>query len=444
MINLSKLEKGDISKINLQSTFVFQTEYKGVSQRHFLKPRRNEAGFVLSAIDSNGVHRTITTLENPYAGHDTGAGNRWAERAVSDLLESMYQIITPAQDRKKREFLAKIKSVPIIEYANMLGFTVIKRGHYYSTKEHDSLSIDPESNYYWRNSQIRETGKVERGSIIDFAMYYDPSIHNKGEAFSKLAKMVNFTEPFLAIQRPQKDKGPVELEIPSHGDTMKHAIAYLEKTRKIDHDIVQWFIDNKRLYEDNFHNCVFVSFDKNGKENFICKRGTNTYKRFVGDAEGCDYNTCYFINNHAKTLISSEAVIDEMSIMSLLKSKGRDLKDYNYHALSGCDKWESVLYILEHNPNIDTLVLGYDNDDTGLSTNLVVKKALEEKKWPGKIIDFIPEKEKDWNKEWQTFFEPPKEVVQLDNLEKRAPEKQEPPQSKKQQREIYHSRELGR
>lgn len=59
---------------------------------------------------------------------------------------------------------------------------------------------------------------------------------------------------------------------------MRRAYAYLIKTRYIDQDVVQDFVNQKMLYQDQRGNCVFVSYDKDKQPVFACKRGTNTEK----------------------------------------------------------------------------------------------------------------------------------------------------------------------
>ena len=45
------------------------------------------------------------------------------------------------------------KTAPILDVANMTGLTIIKRGRYYTSKEHDSLVIDTKKNFFYHNSQ---------------------------------------------------------------------------------------------------------------------------------------------------------------------------------------------------------------------------------------------------------------------------------------------------
>ena len=49
-------------------------------------------------------------------------------------------------------------------------------------------------------------------------------------------------------------------------------------------------------------------------------------------------------------MIVTESVIDAMSIMSILKGQGKDYKQYDYLPLSGTDKHESLLTLLDKTP----------------------------------------------------------------------------------------------
>lgn len=78
-------------------------------------------------------------------------------------------------NEKKRQFadqLRQIKSqVSIIEYAQIMGYTPIRKGKYYSLKEHDSVIIDPVGNMFWRNAYRGEPHWC--GSIIDFICHFE-------------------------------------------------------------------------------------------------------------------------------------------------------------------------------------------------------------------------------------------------------------------------------
>ena len=95
------------------------------------------------------------------------------------------------------------------------------------------------------------------------------------------------------------------------------------------------------------------------------KRGTNTYKRFVGDVYGCNYEKGFYIDNHAPNMIVTESVIDAMSVMTILKDNGQDYKAYDYLPMAGATKFEAVEHALNQSSK-DHVLLALDNDKGGL------------------------------------------------------------------------------
>ena len=197
--------------------------------------------------------------------------------------------------------LEKLKDISIVDYAERIGLTPIRVGSYYSLKEHDSVRINPHRNVFFRNS----TG--EKGSIIDFVMAM------RGVSFGAAIKELNgnFGSLELIEKRemnyPDKDK-PTSLQLPKKAADMKNVFAYLVKTRCISQKLVQELVDRDMLYQDDINNCVFVSRNEENVAVFVTIRGTNTYKRWVGDVSGCDYSHSFFIDNGADKLVVAESV----------------------------------------------------------------------------------------------------------------------------------------
>ena len=67
---------------------------------------------------------------------------------------------------------------------------------------------------------------------------------------------------------------------------------------------MQEMVNRRQLYQDTHGNCVFLSYEsgEDGKAVFACRRGTNTFKPFYGDVEGCDYSKCFYFDNQAEKL----------------------------------------------------------------------------------------------------------------------------------------------
>lgn len=289
----------------------------------------------------------------------------------------------------KKNIIEEVKRIPIIKYASIIGYTPIKIGNYYTLKEADSVRIDTEKNCFFRNSN------GANGSIIDFAMEFEnKDIKDVIQELSSLAGLSEIeTEPVYF--KPQKEKQEVTFELPKRTKDIKNVYAYLVNTRRIDKDIVNDFIRNKNLYQDEHKNCVFVSYNKDGQPDFANKRGSNTHKRFVADVPGSNYNNCFFINNNADTLVITESVIDAMSVMTITKQNGGNYKNFNYLALSGTTKYPAIQNQLKQNPNINKIILALDNDNAGKTACINIQADLKD--WNGKIIEHLPTKAKDWN-----------------------------------------------
>lgn len=281
----------------------------------------------------------------------------------------------------------QIKRISIVDYAEEIGFHPYKIGHYYSLKEHDSVRIDPDKNIFVQNS----TGAG--GSVIDFAMTFQGM--DLKHAIRTLGGRTSSGHEKTEPEPGARKEKIVDLKLPEKDSTMKNIFAYLIKTRGIDQTIVQEMVLRKALYQDIHKNCVFVSRNDTGRPVFASIRGTNTYKKFVADAFGCDYSYGLFLSNGGNRLIVTESAIDAMSIMNLLEIGGMDHKAYDYLALSGCGKTEVIeTHLRNHDYRIVDLCL--DNDEAGKrAANALAVRIKEISK--AAVYTELPGNEKDYN-----------------------------------------------
>lgn len=297
--------------------------------------------------------------------------------------------------------LKEIKErVKIIDYAASLGFHPYKVGKYFTLKEHDSVRIDPVRNLFTRNS----TG--ESGSVIDFAMCFTGLELN--DAIKELSRYCGIEtrssfkeesdERYSEMGNKEKNRNTF-LELPAKAQSYRNVYAYLLKTRCINKDIVDSMIQNKTLYQDLHNNCVFVGYNDEGLPAAGCVRGTNTFKRFVGDISGSDYNYGFFIpgteQDSNKTLLITESVIDMMSYYSL---NGNTFK-YDSLSLLGVGKLDAAFYHLEKG-EYEKVIIGLDNDDPGYEAALLLKKEIVEKGYlsSDQVYIDVPAA-KDWNEQ---------------------------------------------
>ena len=298
-------------------------------------------------------------------------------------------------------FLDNIKAIPITDYAQRCGYTLIRKGNrYISLKEHDSVMIDVFRNCFWRNSTFQKGMKGGAGSVIDFAMEFNGFDLNK--ALRELAVMygiegdkkteVTYNKSPLPSLPKKRDIG--DLALPPKAEGMKEVFHYLLKERKIDISVVRYFVAKKMLYQDAKHNnCVFIS------HKFGCIRSTSG-KKYAFDLEGCDYNECFFFrpSESAKTLVVAESVIDIMSIMTQFVKEKRKYTNYCYLALAGTNKIPSLFYHLEKEKDIDCIMLAFDNDSAGEKATTVALERLKAINYKGCIELYVaPNGEKDWN-----------------------------------------------
>lgn len=292
-------------------------------------------------------------------------------------------------------------NIPIQDYAASRGFQICKKGSYYQIigekgkSDFSSVMINSKTNRYARYAYSKE-----QKSIIDFVMELDNC--DVQSAINKLRPLIDTYDLAQAhISKTTKTHENKKLVLPERADTIRNVYAYLTKTRYINKNIVDNFIWNNNLYQDSRNNCVFVSYDRQGSAKFCNKRGSNTKSDFKQDMPGSDYEHGFFIDNGSNTLVVTEAVIDCMSVMSIMEDSGKRINKYSYVSLSGNCKWEAVGNILKENPCINTVVLSCDNDEKGFMAMDNIKELIKAEYPSVNYEYFLPKTEKDWNEQLQ-------------------------------------------
>ena len=287
-------------------------------------------------------------------------------------------------------------NISILDVASRLGYTPVRKGKYYSLKEHDSVIIDIKKNCYWQNSIAGSGTSIgQGGSVIDFAINLGRM--DLKEALTYLTNELNSdfnikeNKPNI-INNPSKNSKNTFI-LPDRANNERYVIAYLNKTRKIDVKIIKELIKTGNIYQDKHNNCVFVGFNSDNQPIFATKRGTNTYKPFYGDVAGSDYNTCWHINNNSSSLIVTEAVIDALSLMTL---NGKANKQYDYLALGGVGKWKAIETHLTQK-TYKMVIIATDNDNSGQEAASIIQNYIETNYSNIQTMKAFPPAGKDWN-----------------------------------------------
>ncbi|GHV18078.1 hypothetical protein FACS189425_05850 [Clostridia bacterium] len=142
----------------------------------------------------------------------------------------------------------------------------------------------------------------------------------------------------------------------------RRLFAYLCNNRGCDAALVQTFVDEKLLYQDERGNCVFVGKDKDGDAQYAMLRGTAS--SFRGEVAGSDKSVGFrFCRGERERLFVFESPIDMLSWLTLAKLEGRKPLGH-FLSLGGLNRPTLDRYLAEH-PNILEIVLCVDNDAAG-------------------------------------------------------------------------------
>ena len=180
---------------------------------------------------------------------------------------------------------------------------------------------------------------------------------------------------------------PKKLLLPEKNQNNDRVIAYLAG-RGIHRDIIDYCIQTKRLYESrNYHNAVFVGFDRHGTPKYVMLRGT-TSRRYMGEANGSDKHYSFSIpsSGECKKLHLFESAIDLLSYCTLELLSGRDWIQENHLSLAGIYKPKqnieestppaALMQFLKDHQCIEKISLHLDNDTAGRMAAKVIQSNL--------------------------------------------------------------------
>lgn len=283
------------------------------------------------------------------------------------------------------------ETIPIQEYMRRQGYSFIQRGGQLYCAEIDGLWITPDSRLWYDHI----TG--EGGSVIDLVPYLDGRVADEAEAVEQLRRLLPLYGYRPGGTRPAQPLPQQPLELPERGSgKFSRLFAYLIHKRGLDADLISELVRRNMLYEDApYHNCVFVGMDEAGKPGYCSKRSTG-YKKFVMDAVGSRKEIGWFVDNQANTLFVTESPIDAMSVMCLLRLRGKDPHRYSYLAQGGCGSLKALHYWLPRRTNISRICLCYDSDLAGRNATVQAAEQLQRMGFAGKVIAMTPQN-KDFN-----------------------------------------------
>ena len=285
--------------------------------------------------------------------------------------------------KKKRfsdEQLQRASGIDITAMLQGQGEKLKKQGRVYRWMRYDSTVID-------RNRWYRHSREIGGGPIQFMQHFYGMDFVDAvkylldGEEGAEFVQASRTPEPKLPFTPPKLSKN------------MHRTFAYLIKTRKIDADIVQHFVNEKKIFEtEEYHNVAFCGYDEKGEMKQMHLRSTLPGNRFFMDIDGSDKQYYFRHIGTNSDVYVFEAPIDMLSYITMNKENWRES---SYVCLGGV-AIDALKNVLNTNEQISKVYMCVDRDDAGDKT---VKRIGDELNEMGYEWERIFPENKDWNED---------------------------------------------
>ena len=285
--------------------------------------------------------------------------------------------------KKKRFSDEQLQRASGIDIAAMLqgqGEKLKKQGRVYRWLRYDSTVID-------RNRWYRHSREIGGGPIQFMQHFYGMDFVDAvkylldGEEGAEFVQASRTPEPKLPFTPPKLSKN------------MHRTFAYLIKSRKIDAEIVQHFVNEKKIFEtEEYHNVAFCGYDEKGEMKQMHLRSTLPGNRFFLDIDGSDKQYYFRHIGTNSDVYVFEAPIDMLSYITMNKENWRES---SYVCLGGV-AIDALKNVLNTNEQISKVYMCVDRDDAGDKT---VKRIGDELNEMGYEWERIFPENKDWNED---------------------------------------------
>ena len=297
------------------------------------------------------------------------------------------------------------KKQNIVQFLQQIGYELVPDKNDYRGKIHNSLVIRGNGSWYWNSLNVGGNSPIELYKHILMRDYgYNDEKEAATIAVKRLAGAI-FEHEDIILRVPEKKARPPDepLKLPERNINNDRVINYLTETRKLDRAIVDGLIKYNKIYEEKqYHNAVFVSYDKDKKPQNAFLRGTLPDKPFKKDVESSDKSYVFTLLGYPKSsrIFCFEAAIDAISHATIKKLNNEDWRDGHRISTGGVSSG-GLKRFLQDNPQITEIVLCYDNDATG---NRKCEKLTEELKDKYMVTRDKPQT-KDFNKDLVKRYE---------------------------------------
>lgn len=279
-----------------------------------------------------------------------------------------------------KEQKIKAHQTDLVSLLKSQGETVKRSGSEYEWKD-GSQKVTIRGNLWFH--QYDRVG----GDAIEFVRRF----YNKSYVEAMEYLLGNGSGTLITSPPIIKEKKPFEL--PSLYRNMDRVKNYLHYIRGIDEDVIDAFSGENMIHEsDDYHNAIFVGFDKTGIPRHANKRGIGKNSAFKGNAPNSQPEYSFHWNGRSKYIFLFEAPIDMLSFISMNK---HNWENHSYAA--SCSVSDRVLFqCIKDNPHIEKVYICFDNDEPGQAAAYRIGKKLSDMGIQSEILVPI---HKDWNED---------------------------------------------
>lgn len=273
-----------------------------------------------------------------------------------------------------KELIRQARQANLPNYLQAKGIDLKREGRRYKSKEHDSL-IFTDNAYYWNS-------RNEHGNAIDYLTRHMGYTFN--DAVTELTGIKN---SIIEVCQPQQC---FEITNVITSKQLQRTIAYLNKSRFINIDIITNCIKNKLLMqEETTNNAIFVMYDENDKVVGAELQGTLSHIRYKGIAAGSKYGYGFNMKDSKapKKAFFFESAVDLLSFFEMYQNR---LESFILVSMGGL-KDNVVQCTLEAYTSLTEVYICTDADNASskFKSNLMIP-----------FVEVLPHKPyKDWNEQ---------------------------------------------
>ncbi len=305
--------------------------------------------------------------------------------------------------------------VDLVDYLTSKGYQLEKKGSSYKIKVRQKFSGDLSSLSIFENRRgwKRWSSGEHGGDAISFLQtvmgmnFQDAVLELTGGSAAAYI-------PSSPKQETPKIPEVKELVLPKRCEgKFSRAFAYLNKSRYIDSNIISQMMADKKIYQDERNNVVFVGYNEKNEAAFACVRGTNTQVQYRGDCSGSDKHFSFSMEGTSKAkLYVFEAPIDLLSHATMANKITNDPNAWTAHSrisLAGTSDVALEHYLKSH-PEVKEIHFVLDNDKAGREA--AAKYVPKYEAMGFKVVDHVL-KTKDMNQELEAYINKPPPVKRV-------------------------------